>query len=681
VVVRRQPAPPGLNTFLSRTRPPSWPSLHRAHSRLPVKDLYASDHVAQRQGERLRWMLSTCLAALVGATAILVVIYGATDTKQGDEGLSPALKRISEDVSQPVNIDIKVRPEGLQWATPRTDKLQITTGAMSMRFTIHETRRQKRAGREYIYAKPYYRIVTRLAPVPASYSDVIPPFNPFKLFANTKPIGSGEEEGAAMDGRSDVAVKVVELLGGILPEEDGQELETPEVTELVERVASASSESESMNGEGQYADGPFAAGRFGQLPIEESNKNTSVLTKSTFDAEDVQEATEGGKLTTLKVGPGDTLTKLLVSAGAENWQARTMIEAAAKIFPEAELAPGQQLDVTLVPSLTQQDKMEPVRFSVYSLSEGVREHKVTVTRDSAGEFIASAAELKPIADSKNSSGEGDRGAASSVYSSIYYAGLLHHMQPDAIMQILKVHAYETDFRRRIRAGDQIELFFDPKDESAEDDDSPGEILYTAITVGAETRRFYRYRTADGITDFYDAQGNNSKKFLMRRPVRGDDVRLTSGYGVRFHPLLNDRKMHTGVDWAAPTGTPILAAGNGVIEEAGRKGQYGNYVRIRHANGYQTAYGHMSRIASGAVEGVKVRQGQVIGFVGSTGLSSGPHLHFEVLVNTRFVDPMSIQVPQERQLSGKELQDFQKERARIDDLMRRAPVKTETVASR
>ncbi len=131
--------------------------------------------------------------------------------------------------------------------------------------------------------------------------------------------------------------------------------------------------------------------------------------------------------------------------------------------------------------------------------------------------------------------------------------------------------------------------------------------------------------------------------------------------MRFHPLLNTRKMHTGVDWATDTGTPILAAGNGTIEEAGRKSQYGNYVRIRHANGYQTAYGHMHHIADGVAEGVKVRQGQVIGFVGSTGLSSGPHLHFEVLVNTRFVDPMSIQVPRERQLTGYELIDFQKER--------------------
>ena len=162
---------------------------------------------------------------------------------------------------------------------------------------------------------------------------------------------------------------------------------------------------------------------------------------------------------------------------------------------------------------------------------------------------------------------------------------------------------------------------------------------------------------------------------MRRPIRGDDLRLTSGFGVRYHPLLGIRKMHTGVDWAAPIGTPILAAGTGTVEEARHKSYNGNYVRIRHANGYQTAYSHMSRIAAGMQPGLKVRQGQIIGYVGSTGLSSGPHLHYEVLINTRVVDPLSIQVPRERKLAGKDLAEFQRERARIEELMRRAPVMT------
>jgi murein DD-endopeptidase MepM/ murein hydrolase activator NlpD len=219
------------------------------------------------------------------------------------------------------------------------------------------------------------------------------------------------------------------------------------------------------------------------------------------------------------------------------------------------------------------------------------------------------------------------------------------------------------------------LFFDLKEEDKGADSPTGELLYTSISTGGEVQRYFRFRTPDGVIDYYDEHGQNSRKFLMRRPVRAEDARLASGFGYRFHPLLNVRKMHTGVDWSAPPGTPVLAAGSGVIEEAGGKGLYGNYIRIRHGNGYQTAYGHMMRFAQGIREGVKVRQGQVIGYVGSTGISSGPHLHFEVLVNNRFVDPLSIQVPRERRLTGKLLAEFQKERGRIDELMRRAPVMT------
>ena len=163
-----------------------------------------------------------------------------------------------------------------------------------------------------------------------------------------------------------------------------------------------------------------------------------------------------------------------------------------------------------------------------------------------------------------------------------------------------------------------------------------------------------------------------RKFLLRKPVVGDIARLTSGYGVRMHPLLGQRRMHTGIDWAAPHGTPIMAAGAGIIEESGRKSGYGNYIRIRHANGYKTTYAHMQRIARGMDIGTRVRQRQIIGYVGSTGLSSGAHLHFEILVNNSFVDPLRIHVPKERKLAGKALADFQRERARIDELMRRTP---------
>lgn len=670
-----------LGTFLATARPrPQRPSLHRASSRLAVKDIYSSDHSDHRQTGRFRWLVSTCLAATVGAVAILVVIYGSSDASDTPEGLLPTLKRISEGSVATSGLDRPRRQDGLRWQIPRTDRLQVTSGAMSTRYTIHEMLRQRVAGRDKIYAKRYVRIVGRLTPVPSSYADVIPPFNPFQILANNSPVGSSDAEVETTDKRTDVNVKVVELLGGILPEEDGQELAESEVAELVERTKTtaenASALANAMAGAGNaLASGMPSAGEL------ENAQNSTILAKSTFDADDqTGPYREAGTIKTFKVGPGDTLSKILISAGADKWQAATMLEPIGKMFPESALTPGHEVEVTLIPSLTQPDRTEPAGFSVYAVGDGVKVHKLTVSRSAAGEFVATTEKGTAQEELRPQLGEGDQSQSASLYASVYYASLVQQVPTDTIQQILRIHAYDTDFRRRIRASDQIELFFDPKEETSVDG-PPGELLCSAITAGGETNRFYRYRTDDGVVDFYDAEGNNSKKFLMRKPVRGDDVRLTSGFGVRFHPLLNTRKMHTGVDWATDPGTPILAAGNGTIEEAGRKSQYGNYVRIRHANGYQTAYGHMQRIAEGVSEGVKVRQGQVIGFVGSTGLSSGPHLHFEVLVNSRFVDPMSIQVPRERQLKGKDLADFQKERARIDDLMRRAPVKTEMTASR
>jgi murein DD-endopeptidase MepM/ murein hydrolase activator NlpD len=398
--------------------------------------------------------------------------------------------------------------------------------------------------------------------------------------------------------------------------------------------------------------------------------NTSVFAKSVYETEEAVDDVEGREIKVIKAQRGDTLVRVLGRLGAEPWQARAMSDAARSAFPDGALSPGQEMQVTLVPSIVRTNKMEPIRFSVFGDGQ---EHKVTVTRNAAGEFVARSS---PI-DERIVRPElvDDEGQASSLYASIYNTAARQGIPPAVILQILKVHAYETDFRQRVRAGDSFEFFFDMKEDDKGAEGSLGELLATSITSSGETHKFYRYRTPDGAVDYYDEQGNTSRQFLMRRPVRGDDVRITSGYGVRRHPILNIPKMHTGVDWATAQGTPIMAAGSGVIEEAGRKGEYGNYIRIRHANGYKTAYGHMLKFAPGVSPGVKVRQGQIIGFVGSTGLSSGPHVHFEVLVNNSFVDPMSIHVPRDRQLDGKQLADFQQERLHIDEILRRNPVST------
>jgi murein DD-endopeptidase MepM/ murein hydrolase activator NlpD len=587
----------------------------------------------------------------------------------------PALERLRASTEAPPLEAMLRHDDGLRWAVPKVDRLQVTTGAKSTRFIIHETLRQRRGGREYIYAKPYVRLVTRLAPVPSNATEQIPPFNPFKLYADNKPIGDDGDDGASPGaGATDVSIRVLDLLNGVLPIEDGQSVADDEVAEIVNRFTGADTAAPGAalptlagtdTGLDEALGSDADAGGKAQAATD---PNTTVLAKA---------GEEGGssdidvmKPVVKTVREGQKLREVLVEAGAPAWQAREMIEAMKPVFPEKSVAAGQEVHIALQPSLTQ-NRMEPVRFSIFD--EG-HAHKVTVTRNASGEFVASAHPLDDDALIRLAMSDAGAPQTSSLYAAFYYASLTESVPAETIQQILRIHAYETDFRRRLRSGDTCEMFFDLKDEGGADG-PPGELLYTSITTGNETRRYYRFRTPDGQVDYYDASGNNAKKFLNRRPVRADDLRLTSGFGLRRHPLLGEYKMHTGIDWAAPPGTPIMAAGNGVIEESGRKGYNGNYIRIRHANGYQTAYSHMSRFAPGATPGVKVRQGQIIGYIGTTGLSSGPHLHFEVLVNNQFVNPLSIEVPRERQLTGKDLAAFTKERNHIDELMRRAPVMT------
>ncbi len=673
MVDRRRHAPSARRLAITpadRPRPPR--AAYRGRTHRSLRDIYESDHAAHAAGGRFRWLISTCLAGAIGAIAIFVVIYGSADRSEQSAGIIPSLKRIRETAAEPTLPRPASDDSGLKWSLRKTDRLQMAAGAATTRFVIHESLKQKRNGREYIQQKPYVRIVSRLAAVPSTYADVIPAFNPYKLYGNPQQSAAAstddDGEGRA-GGRSDVSIKVVELLGGILPGEDGQELDNQEVSELIERSRDRSVP-DAAEPVAAAAPGRKTAAAAAAEPLP---PNTTVLAKQQSDGDEPVDDLERREVRVIKATRGDTLSKVLARTGAETWLARSMVEAAKSTFQDAALVAGQEIHVNLVPSLTEQGRVEPTRFSVFG--EG-HEHKVTVYRSTSGEFVASATPVAEEEATRAASGDSEQAPSSSLYAGVYASGLMQNMPTDTIQQILRVHASDTDFRRRVKAGDVLELFFDARDDGATDG-PPGELLYTSITSGGDSARFYRFRTPDGVVDYYDEQGNNSKKFLMRKPIRGDDVRLTSGFGFRFHPLLGERRMHTGIDWSAPPGTPILASGTGTIEEAGRKGYNGNYVRIRHANGYHTAYSHLSRFAPGTVQGGKVRQGQVIGYVGTTGLSTGNHLHFEVLINNRFVDPLSIQVPRERQLAAKQLADFQKERARIEELMHRAPVLTQS----
>ena len=654
-----------------RSQTPARGALYHSAARRALKDVYDADHVA-KGGGRFQWLLSTCLAAAVGAVAIAIAIVGSLDGTETTVNRMPTLDDFLTNSPMPQTV---ARPaEGLRWAIPKVDRLQNAMDTPTAKHVIHEQFQVKRDNRPFIQIRPYLRFVARLQPAPAANSDAIPPFNPLRLYATD---GAAEDGAASDDTTQDITLQVVELLGSILPGEDGQEINAQEAQALsareldvpAEQLMRASFQPDGAEGllPRQLTDAQVGAGD----PVP---ANTTVLTKTTVEPEqDGDDDLEQTEVRVVRVGRGDTLVRILTRMGADPFQARLMMEAAKSHFTDRELSAGQEVRVTMVASLQRADRMEPAAFSVFSDSH---EHKVSVARNAAGEFVASPLPIDARL-ARAAMRESENAPSSSLYAAVYNAGLMQGIPGDIIMKILRIHAYETDFRRRVRPSDSAEFFFDTAEEHQSGEPTPGELLYTALSTGGETQRYWRFRTPDGVVDYYDEFGNNSRKFLMRRPIRGDNVHFTSGFGVRFHPLLNERRLHTGVDWAGPIGTPILAAGNGVIEEADRKGQYGNYVRIRHANGYQSAYAHMSRFGPGIRQGIKVRQGQVIGFVGTTGLSSGPHLHYEVLVNNRYVDPMQIQVPRERRLTGKQAATFQRERQRIEELMRRAPVKTVT----
>ncbi len=631
-----------------------------------------TDRAEARRGSGFRWFFSTCLAAAVGAVAIAAVIIGSRESSI-DGAMPPELR-----TARPGKMAVaKLTPvEGLNWATPKADRLQASSDAMSTKAVVQETLKQRRGNREYIHHKFYARIGVRLAAVPHNSDIDVPPFNPVKLYGVSTQDGASSE-GANDSEAGDVSVRVVELLGAILPAEDGQEMNNQEVTEIVTKL-----EDPNANAAIRPAYAPEGADRAASDLTASANlrivpeplaPNTSVFEKASHAGDDVAEEVDGKRVTvTLK--RGDTLQKVLEKLGAPAHQAKEISDRAASVAPDAIAGAGLEVDVTLVPPLNEStSRVEPSRVTVSSAGG---EHKVTVRRAADGELEATTTAIEVSSIKALNDGGGDeRASGSSLYASLYRAGIAQGLSPDLIQQVMRIHAYETDFRRRARGNDGVDLFFDLKDDGKAADNPPSELLSAAITVGGETRRYFRFRTPDGVVDFYDQNGNNSRRFLMRKPIRSDAVRFVSGFGMRRHPLLNSVRMHTGVDWAGPVGTPILAAGNGVVEEARFRGQNGNYVRIRHANSYQTAYSHMlSRFGPGIYPGAKVRQGQVIGYLGNTGLSTGPHCHFEVLIGNRFVDPMSIQVPKERRLTGKALADFQRERARIEDLMRRPPVR-------
>lgn len=254
-----------------------------------------------------------------------------------------------------------------------------------------------------------------------------------------------------------------------------------------------------------------------------------------------------------------------------------------------------------------------------------------------------------------------------IYDGIYRAALTYGMSTDMVAQIIRMLASNVDFQSSLRPTDTLEAFFSVADEGGAASDE-SELLFVNARFGSTTTRLYRFQhPEDNSIDYYDEEGRSAQQFLLRNPVPNGKFR--SGFGMRRHPILRYSRMHTGVDWSAPRGTPIIAAGNGTVEKAGwDSGGYGRQTIIRHANGYVSSYSHQNSIAKGVTPGARVRQGQVIGTVGSTGLSTGPHLHYELIVNGNKVDAMRVRLPDGKSLKDDAYAMFARERDRINALL-------------
>ncbi len=360
--------------------------------------------------------------------------------------------------------------------------------------------------------------------------------------------------------------------------------------------------------------------------------------------------------TTLEVGPGDTMMALLQSAGVGRSEAFRAVSALKAVYSPRDLKPGQQIRLALTESDDAGDSDGARRLARLRLRASAEED-VRLRRDPRGDFVAESL-------ARDLSRRVDR-VRGRISASLFADGERAGIPVPIMLQMIHGFSYAVDFQRDLQKGDSFETLYETYHEAGGALAKVGELLYARLKVQGERLEMYRFERDDGEAAYFNAKGESVRRLLMRTPVNG--ARLSSGYGMRKHPILGYSRMHRGVDFAAPPGTPIYAAGSGVVEYAGRNGGYGNYVRIRHNGAYKTAYAHLRGFAKGVHGGARVSQGDVIGYIGSTGTSTGPHLHYEILVEGEQVNPRALELPTGYRLKGHELARFKQVKATIDRL--------------
>ena len=364
---------------------------------------------------------------------------------------------------------------------------------------------------------------------------------------------------------------------------------------------------------------------------------------------------------TVVIGRGDTLSVALTRAGGTRAETEAAIVAFRKVHNPRRLRVGQTLSLAFDPT---DGSNGAVRLASLALDVAA-DRDVVVTRGDDGSFVPSVVDRPLERILQRTIG--------TIDSNLYDAAIAAGMPNQVLMEMVHIFSFDVDFQRQIQRGDHFEVLYEAVFNKAGAFVENGPILYAHLEVGGRDVELFRYQPDEGPADYLDTKGASVRKALMRTPING--ARLSSGYGMRKHPILGYNKKHLGVDFAAPKGTPVYAGGDGTISMIGRHGNYGKYVRIRHNGTYSTGYAHLNGYAKGMKKGKRVRQGQVIAYVGNTGMSTGPHLHYEVMHGNKRINPMTLKLPSGRKLEGSELAAFQQQVQKITVLLAEVPAAT------
>jgi murein DD-endopeptidase MepM/ murein hydrolase activator NlpD len=625
--------------------------------------------LVDRRRLSLQWFSGTILTGLCGAALMGGAVFASLD---GETNFAAAPERVEAAVRGALS-GIGERLSGVR----KTDRLPSLTEPGVTRQVLRVPTSSRINNRELVRVRPYVHVAGNLSLTVSDLSANIPPFNPQQLLADSVDGANDATAVAEPDAevsfvtcdlassapRAKVALAVCDI-NSLLPRLKPL-LSLDEVIARVRDVASSTVAAGSTRPAApdaalglklSYASEGDPSADFGFEP-RVVPENVTLLPKTTAEANGGPDGSEH----VVVAKNGETVGSILRELGAEPDEIKEILDVLGPPAREGGLKDGQKVRVLMAAAGL--GHMQPLRVMIL----GDSAITAAAALSDSGKYVPVDirnvdSDVAEDADQDDEQ-QDDAGTGVSLYQSLYQTALRSNIPPSVIEEMVRIYSFDVDFQRKVQPGDSFEVLF------ADDENGDGrnEVRYAAITVGGDTKKYYHYQTPDdGTYDYYDETGKSAKKFLVRKPVPVGTE--TSPFGWRTHPLLHISEMHTGVDWAAPTGTPIFAAGNGTIEEIGPKGGYGKYVRIRHTDGYETAYGHMTAFARGLEVGTHVRQGQVIGFVGSTGMSTGSHVHFEILVNSHFVDPMRVKLPRGRVLDGPTLAQFDKDRDQIDALL-------------